>query len=154
MNADPIRTKNFRRCFDDIWMKGCGGYASKTISKVFSDPMNLLTWGLTIDEALKVHFDHVGRCVHGYDAWIYETKRYYGENGLKVQKSRKITLKLHDEAYMTNDQLEEPYKGEIGWTAYQRILLSCSASFDKPTTLSRDCRLSVSVSTERRHLVA
>ena len=82
------------------------GYASKTISKFFSDQKNLPTWGPTIDEALKVHFDRVGRCVRGYDAWSYETKRYYGENGLKVQKSRKITLKPRDEAYITKDQLQ------------------------------------------------
>ncbi|KDR79485.1 hypothetical protein GALMADRAFT_63556 [Galerina marginata CBS 339.88] len=85
------------------------GYASKTISKFLSDQKNLPSWGPAVDEALKIHFDRVGRCVRGYDAWSYETRRYYGKNGLKVQKTRKITLQPRDEAYITKDQLQASF---------------------------------------------
>ena len=40
-----------------------------------------------------VYIDRVARCVCGYDAWSYETNRYYGDgdDGLRVQESRRIT---------------------------------------------------------------
>ncbi|KDR79494.1 hypothetical protein GALMADRAFT_223690 [Galerina marginata CBS 339.88] len=82
------------------------GYATKTISKFLTDRKNLPSWGPTIDKALEIYLDRLGRCVRGYDAWSYSTKRYYGKNGLKVQKTRRITLKPRDAAYITKDQLQ------------------------------------------------
>jgi hypothetical protein len=82
------------------------GYATKTISKFLSDRKNLPSWGPTVDKALNEYFDRVGRCVRGYDVWSYETRRYYGKNGLKIQKTRRITLKPRDAAYLTRDQLQ------------------------------------------------
>nr|8GY0_A Chain A, Terpene synthase [Agrocybe pediades]8GY0_B Chain B, Terpene synthase [Agrocybe pediades] len=68
------------------------GYATKTIAKFISDRKNLPSWGPVVDRAVEQYFDRVGRCVRGYDAWSYETKRYYGKNGLEIQKTRQITL--------------------------------------------------------------
>jgi len=82
------------------------GYASKTTSKFLSDRKNLPSWNPTVDAAVHEFFERVGRCVRGYDAWSYETMRYYGKNGLKIQKTRRITLKPRDAAYVTKEQLQ------------------------------------------------
>ena len=83
------------------------GHASKTVSKFLNDRKNLPSWGSDIDKAVNEYIDRMARCVRGYDAWSYETNRYYGKNGLEVQKSRKIMLQ-HRElemGYITRDQL-------------------------------------------------
>ena len=82
------------------------GYASKTISNFLTDIHALPSWGENIDQAIKVYIDRVARCVRGYDAWSYETNRYYGDNGLKVQKCRKITLLPPNSGYVTREQLK------------------------------------------------
>ena len=83
------------------------GYGSKTVSRFLHDRHNLPSWGSDIDKAVNEYIDRMARCVRGYDAWSYETNRYYGKNGLEVQKSRKIMLQ-HRElemGYITRDQL-------------------------------------------------
>jgi Delta6-protoilludene synthase len=82
------------------------GYASKTISNFLRNSHALPSWGERIDRAVKVYIDRVARCVRGYDAWSYETNRYYGEDGLKVKESRKITLLPANSGYITREQLE------------------------------------------------
>ncbi|KAH9476332.1 Sesquiterpene synthase Agr8 [Psilocybe cubensis] len=82
------------------------GYATKTISKFNSDRRKLPSWGPEVDAGVHEFFDLVGRCVRGYDAWSYETKRYYGDKGMLIQKTRKITLQPRDAAYITREQLK------------------------------------------------
>ena len=67
---------------------------------------SLPSWGEKIDRAIRVYIDRVAGCVRGYDAWSYETNRYYGDNGLKVQECRKITLLPPKSGYVTREQLE------------------------------------------------
>ena len=86
-----------------FWLSG---YAAKTISNFLSNSRALPSWGERIDRAVRVYIDRVARCVRGYDAWSYETNRYYGEDGLKVQENRKITLLPSDSGYITREQLE------------------------------------------------
>ncbi|PPQ93592.1 hypothetical protein CVT25_005472 [Psilocybe cyanescens] len=82
------------------------GYATKTIAKFVSDRKKLPSWSPSVDAGVREFFDLVGRCVRGYDAWSYETKRYYGDKGLKIQKTRRITLQPRDAAYITKEQLK------------------------------------------------
>ncbi|KAF4609589.1 hypothetical protein D9613_012270 [Agrocybe pediades] len=86
------------------------GYATHTIANFLSNRRNLPSWGPVIDKAVEEFFDRVGRCVRGYDAWSYETKRYYGKNGLQVQKTRRITLRPRDASYITKEQLQVSIK--------------------------------------------
>ena len=82
------------------------GFASKTISNFLSNVRALPSWGSDVDQAIEVYIGRVARCVRGYDAWSYETNRYYGEDGLMVQKCRKITLLPPNIGYITREQLE------------------------------------------------
>jgi hypothetical protein len=82
------------------------GYASKTISNFLTNIRALPSWGEKIDRAVMVYIDRVARCVRGYDAWSYETNRYYGDDGLRVRECRKITLLPPDSGYITRQELE------------------------------------------------
>ena len=82
------------------------GYASKTISNFLTNSRALPSWGERIDRAVRVYIDLVARCVRGYDAWSYETNRYYGQDGLKVQERRKITLLPPSSGYISREKLE------------------------------------------------
>ncbi|PPQ64032.1 hypothetical protein CVT24_008845 [Panaeolus cyanescens] len=70
------------------------GYASRTIARFLSDKAKLPSYGPKVDAAVNLFVDRMARCVRGYDQWSYETDRYYGKDGgIKVQKTRKVTLK-------------------------------------------------------------
>ena len=84
------------------------GYASKTISNFLANSCALPSWGSKIDGAIKKYIDLVARCVRGYDTWSYETNRYYGDDGLRVQERRKITLlpRAPVSGYISREELE------------------------------------------------
>ena len=85
------------------------GYISRTISNFLSNRCGLPSWGEKIDKAVSVYIDLVGMCVRGSDAWSYETKRYYGEDGLNLQVCRKTTfqrLRASDCEFVTREQFE------------------------------------------------
>ena len=82
------------------------GYASKLISSFLANFRAIPSWGEKIDRAVMLYIDRVGRGIRGCDAWSYETKRYYGDDGLKVLKCRKIALLPPDSGYITRAELE------------------------------------------------
>jgi hypothetical protein len=84
------------------------GYASKTISNFLNNIRALPSWGERIDQAVMVYIDRVARCVREYDAWSLRPTdaTYYGDDGLKVQECRKITLLPPDSGYITRQELE------------------------------------------------
>jgi hypothetical protein len=83
------------------------GYASKTIFNFLTSMHTLPSWGEKIDEAITIYIDRVVRCVRGNNSWHFDTKRYYGDDGSKVEEWRKMTLLPPAETgYITRDQLE------------------------------------------------
>ena len=83
------------------------GYASKTIFNFLTSRQALPSWGEKVDRMITEYIDRVVRCVRGNDAWHYDTKRYYGDDGLKVEECRKMTLLPPAETgYITREQLE------------------------------------------------
>ena len=82
------------------------GYASKITSDFLANVHALPSWGEKIDRAVMLYIDRVGRGIRGCDAWSYETKRYYGDDGLKVLECRKIALLPPDSGYITRKELE------------------------------------------------
>ena len=83
------------------------GYASKTIFNFLATKRDLPSWGEKVDQAVAEYIDRVVRCVRGNDAWHYDTKRYYGDDGSKVEECRKMTLMPPASAgYITRKQLE------------------------------------------------
>ena len=82
------------------------GYASDTISNFLANCRALPSWGEKTDRAIRIYIDLVARCVRGYDTWSYETNRYYGEDGSKIQEHRRITLLPPNSGYVTREELE------------------------------------------------
>ena len=84
------------------------GYASKTISNFLANSCALPSWGSKIDETNKKYTDLAARCVRGYDIWSFETNRYYGDDGLRAQERRKVTLlpRVPDTIYISREELE------------------------------------------------
>ncbi|KAF9477263.1 terpenoid synthase [Pholiota conissans] len=80
-------------------------YSEKTIAKFLSDKNSLPSWGAEVDASVKEYVDRLGRCVRGYDAWSYETNRYYGNNGLNIRQTRKITLQPRSTGYISRNQM-------------------------------------------------
>lgn len=82
------------------------GYAKTTIAKFLADRADLPSFGSAdTDAAVVEYIDRMARCVRGYDSWSYETVRYYGDRGLEVQQSRKITLMPKQTGYVTREEL-------------------------------------------------
>ena len=81
------------------------GYAEDTIAKFFSEQERLPSWGRAVDLSVQEFVDRLGRCVRGYDAWSYETNRYYGNCGLQIRQTRRITLPGNDSGYITRKEM-------------------------------------------------
>jgi hypothetical protein len=80
-------------------------YANATIAKFLSNKNSLPSWGSEVDASVQEYVDRLGRCVRGYDAWSYETNRYYGNTGLDVRQTRKITLQPRAAGYISRNQM-------------------------------------------------
>jgi hypothetical protein len=80
-------------------------YSNAAIAKFLSDKNSLPSWGSEVDASLQEYVDRLGRCVRGYDAWSYETNRYYGTKGLDVQLTRRITLQPRATGYISRNQM-------------------------------------------------
>ena len=78
------------------------GFASKTVLNFLATKRDLPSWGEKVDQAVAEYIDRVVRCVRGNDSWHYDTKRYYGDDGLKVQECRKMTFLSPDSFGYTN----------------------------------------------------
>ncbi|KAF4609521.1 hypothetical protein D9613_012269 [Agrocybe pediades] len=78
------------------------GYTTKIMENYVSDQRRLPSWGETVDKAVEKYFDRVARCVRGCDQWSYESGRYYGKKGLKIQQTRKMAVYPKDITYLGN----------------------------------------------------
>ncbi|KAF7349057.1 Terpene cyclase [Mycena venus] len=54
----------------------------------------LPTFGGPVDREVRTFADGLGNWVRANDAWSFESKRYFGEHGLEVQRTRKIVQLL------------------------------------------------------------
>ena len=55
---------------------------------------NLPSWGQEVDQRVKIYINGVAQVVRGCDNWAYEGRRYFGNRGLEVQKTKVMTLNL------------------------------------------------------------
>jgi len=45
-----------------------------------------------IDREVADYIDGLGFCVRGHNEWVFNSQRYFGDNGLEIQKHRKVVL--------------------------------------------------------------
>lgn len=67
-------------------------YITDFVSTFRADLERLPSWNEEIDKKLKTYVDGLGHWVRGNDDWSFESERYYGTQGLEVQKHRIVTL--------------------------------------------------------------
>ncbi|TID25240.1 hypothetical protein E2P81_ATG04342 [Venturia nashicola] len=53
---------------------------------------DLPPWGQGIDKKIQIYTDGLAQWVRGNDDWTFESGRYFGEEGLKIQMSRATNL--------------------------------------------------------------
>jgi len=68
------------------------GYAAKGVAQFKLDSQALPSWGPHVDNNIQEFVRMVAQCVKGSDAWSYETERYYGKKGGRIQRTRKVAL--------------------------------------------------------------
>ncbi|KDR79140.1 hypothetical protein GALMADRAFT_137032 [Galerina marginata CBS 339.88] len=67
---------------------------SKVVDTFLDDINSLPSWGNKVDQKVKIYVDGVAQVLRGADDWSYESRRYFGNKGLEVQKSRVMTTTL------------------------------------------------------------
>ena len=60
----------------------------------------LPSWGEDIDRRLKMYVNGLGYWVRGNDCWSSEGQRYFGAQGIEIQKSRWVTLQPPKEGFV------------------------------------------------------
>ncbi|KAF7979340.1 hypothetical protein HWV62_42763 [Athelia sp. TMB] len=50
------------------------------------------SWGKEIDEQVAAYVDGLGQWIRGHDEWNFQSGRYFGNNGLEIQKSRTVVI--------------------------------------------------------------
>lgn len=69
-----------------------GGQVSGYIAALLDNIEKLPSWGDAVDQKVKLYVDAMMQAMRGTDDWCYEGRRYFGDTGLKVQKTRVMTM--------------------------------------------------------------
>ena len=64
--------------------------------KVLETMATVPKWGEPIDSQVKQYCDGMGNWVRAFDEWGFESKRYFGANGLEVKRKRWVLLMEKD----------------------------------------------------------
>lgn len=67
-------------------------HCAETVSRFLENLKKIPSWTQEVDEKVKIYVDGLGQWVRGNDDWSYESKRYYGEQGLSIKATRALTL--------------------------------------------------------------
>ncbi|KAI0058755.1 terpenoid synthase [Artomyces pyxidatus] len=67
-------------------------YHSDCLAEFLELRRNLPSFGPELDDTVAEYVDGVAQWVRGGDCWSFESRRYFGDRGLEVQKVRKVDL--------------------------------------------------------------
>ncbi|KZP33092.1 terpenoid synthase [Athelia psychrophila] len=56
------------------------------------DKRGVPSWGKDTDRQVAAYVDGLGQWIRGHDEWNFESGRYFGSDGLKIQKSRRVVI--------------------------------------------------------------
>jgi hypothetical protein len=70
-----------------LWVMDCH---TKLEKKYFESLAAIPKWGEPIDSQVRKYCDSLGHWVRGCYAWSFESERYFGTNGMEVQRKRWI----------------------------------------------------------------
>ena len=67
-------------------------YALRVHDSFLQNVADLPSWGEDVDRRIRIYIDGLGQWVRGNDDWTFESRRYFGDKGLEIQKTRLMTL--------------------------------------------------------------
>ena len=67
-------------------------YTDAVVSRFLCDLKQVPSWDPDTDRKVQMYIDGVGQWVRGNDDWPYETKRYYGDDGLRIRDDRILRI--------------------------------------------------------------
>jgi hypothetical protein len=81
------------------WVENVG---KACVSGFLSDLARVPMWGDDKDLAarVKTYIDGLGYWIRGIDVWSFESMRYFGCEGLSIQKHRMIKLRSDENGYV------------------------------------------------------
>lgn len=68
------------------------GYIKQDIDAFLAARDALPSWGDDVDDEVKKYVDGIGYWVRGMDCWSFESQRYFGKDGLAIQKHRVVRI--------------------------------------------------------------
>ncbi|PPR02301.1 hypothetical protein CVT24_011639 [Panaeolus cyanescens] len=81
-----------------------GTRTEEVIQRFLHNARNVPSWGEEIDSKVQVYIDSLGQWVRGSDDWSCEAKRYHGNDGLRIQDTRLITICPRKANYVKEDE--------------------------------------------------
>jgi Delta6-protoilludene synthase len=76
----------------DTALKWLGDYHGQILAEFQAQYRILPSWGPTVDRDVKEFVERWAYWIRGIDCWSLETERYFGSEGLEIQKHRLVTL--------------------------------------------------------------
>jgi hypothetical protein len=67
-------------------------YTDAVISRFLSNLKQIPSWDPDTDRKVQMYIDGVGQWARGMDDWSYESKRYYGDDGLRIRGDRILKI--------------------------------------------------------------
>ncbi|KIM36702.1 hypothetical protein M413DRAFT_77956, partial [Hebeloma cylindrosporum] len=67
-------------------------YIARVMAEFLDNAASLSTWGEEMDRKAKAYLDGLAQWIRGNDSWSFETTRYFGQEGLNIQKTRVMKI--------------------------------------------------------------
>jgi len=77
-----------------------GRYTDVIVSRFLSNIKHIPSWDPDTDRRVRKYVDGLGQWVRGNDDWSYESKRYYGDDGLSIREDRILRLSQRTGNYL------------------------------------------------------
>ncbi|KIM41852.1 hypothetical protein M413DRAFT_27416 [Hebeloma cylindrosporum] len=77
-----------------------GTYTDAIVSRFLSNIKQIPSWDPDTDRRVRTYVDGLGQWVRGNDDWSYESKRYYGNDGLSIREDRILKLRRRTGNYL------------------------------------------------------
>ncbi|KAG5719090.1 Pentalenene synthase [Termitomyces sp. T112] len=87
-------------------MEWVGDYCSKLTRNFLNDLRDVPSFGEELDGQVQHYLNGLAYCVRGNDSWSFETRRYFVEGGLDIQKTRRVVLLPRRNLQINEDVLD------------------------------------------------
>ena len=101
-------------------------YTDAIVFRFLSNIKHIPSWDPDTDRRVQKYVDGLGQWVRGNDDWSYESKRYYGDDGLSIREDRILRLSQRTGNYL-KPGFEVDVDGEINLDLVERSVQRVNA---------------------------